>query len=401
MNRSTERPQRGLSEPHHAIPFARPSIDEREEAAVLRVLRSGWLTTASECQAFEREFSAAVGAQHAIAVNSGTAGLHLALEAFGVSRGDRVVTTPYTFTASAEVIRYLDADPLFVDVREDDLNLDPDELHRVLRDDPGITAVIPVHIGGHSCRMDEITEHCARAGARVVEDAAHAFPGTFAGRPLGTIGEAGVFSFYATKTLTTGEGGMIVTDDDALARRMSIMRLHGIDREVWDRYTSSRPSWEYQVVEAGYKYNMPDILAAIGRVQLEKSASSTRRRREIAGAYLSGLTGRDYLRLPNASNESSWHLFIIRIDPERLTIDRDEFIRRLAECGIGTSVHYIPLHVMPYYRDRYGLRAEDFPVSLKAYQTAISLPIYPGLHEESVQRVIREVIRIGDDTLRR
>ncbi|MEE8440550.1 MAG: DegT/DnrJ/EryC1/StrS family aminotransferase, partial [Spirochaetia bacterium] len=275
MSRSTDRPERGPAETDSPIPFARPAFDEREETAVLRVLRSGWLTTASECRAFEREFAAAVGVRHAIAVNSGTAGLHLALEAIGVSRSDRVVTTPYTFTASAEVIRYLDADPLFVDVREDDLNLDPDELNRVLRAGSNVTAAIPVHIGGHSCRMDEITEHCARAGVPVVEDAAHAFPGTFAGRPLGTIGEAGVYSFYATKTLTTGEGGMIVTEDDALARRMSIMRLHGIDREVWDRYTSSRPSWEYQVVEAGYKYNMPDILAAIGRVQLEKSASFT------------------------------------------------------------------------------------------------------------------------------
>ena len=400
MNRSTERPERGPSEANHAIPFARAAIDEREEAAVLRVLRSGWLTTASECKAFEREFGAAVGARHAITVNSGPAGLHLALEAIGVSRGDRVVTTPYTFTASAEVIRYLDADPLFVDVREDDLNLDPNELARALRDNSNVTAAIPVHIGGHSCRMDEITQHCAGAGVRVVEDAAHAFPGTFAGQPLGTIGEAGVYSFYATKTLTTGEGGMIVTNDDALARRMTMMRLHGIDREVWDRYTSSRPNWEYQVVEAGYKYNMPDILAAIGRVQLEKAASFAHRRREIARAYFRGFAKRDYLRLPIDSSESSWHLFIIRIDPDRLTIDRDEFIRRLADCGIGTSVHYIPLHVMPYYRDRYGLRAEDFPVSLKAYQTAISLPIYPGLHEESVQRVIHEVIRIGDDALR-
>ena len=401
MIRNTESATNGASETDRSIPFARPSIDDREEEAVLRVLRSGWLTTASECQAFEREFAAAVNTRHAIAVNSGTSGLHLALEAFGVSRGDQVVTTPYTFTASAEVIRYLDANPVFVDVREDDLNLNPDELERALGDNPKITAAIPVHIGGHPCRMDRITESCARHGVRVVEDAAHGFPGTFGGQALGTIGEAGVFSFYATKTLTTGEGGMIVTDDDALAHRMSVMRLHGIDREVWDRYTSTRPSWEYQVVEAGYKYNLPDILAAIGRVQLEKSAGLAERRRGIAAAYRWGLAQRDYLRLPVDSDESSWHLFIVRIDPDRLTIDRDEFIRRLADCGIGTSVHYIPLHIMPYYRDRYGLRPDDFPVSLRAYQRAISLPIYPGLHEESVQRIVREVIRIGDDALRR
>jgi dTDP-4-amino-4,6-dideoxygalactose transaminase len=401
MNRNTEPAPNGSASPGRKIPFARPSIDEREEEAVLRVLRSGWLTTASECLAFEREFASAVGTRHAVAVNSGTAGLHLALEAMGVSPGDRVVTTPYTFTASAEVIRYLDADPLFVDIREDDLNLDPDEVDSALRHDPKISAAVPVHVGGHACAMDQIVESCAHNGVRIVEDAAHAFPGTSGGRALGTIGDAGVFSFYATKTLTTGEGGMIVTDDDALARRVSVMRLHGIDREVWDRYTSTRPSWEYQVVEAGYKYNMPDILAAIGRVQLEKSIEMNERRRAIAAAYHRGFADRDYLRLPVESRESSWHLFVIRIDPDRLMIDRDEFIRRLADCGIGTSVHYIPLHIMPYYRDRYGLRPEDFPVSLQAYQRAISLPIYPGLHEESVQDIIHEVIRIGDDALRR
>lgn len=388
------------SQPHEPIPFARPDIDEREEAAVLRVLRSGWLTTAGECRAFEAEFRDAVGVRHAIAVNSGTAGLHLALEAVGIRRGDRVVTTPYTFTSTAQVVRYLDADPVFVDIRDDDLTIDPGLVDGALNADERVRAVIPVHVGGHSCQMDEITERCAARDVSVIEDAAHAFPGVFAGRPLGTIGRVGVYSFYATKTLTTAEGGMIVTDDANLAHRMSIMRLHGIDREVWDRYTSDRASWEYQVVEAGYKYNLPDILAAIGRVQLRKATGTTQRRRAIASAYRAALETRDYLRLPPPSAESSWHLFVVRIRPERLTIDRNEFIRKLAAKGIGTSVHYIPLHIMPYYRDRYGLRAEDFPISLNAYKTAISLPIYPGLTDSLVHRIISEVIGIGDAALR-
>lgn len=378
------------------IPFAKPSLDAAEEKAVLRVLRSGWLTTASETLAFEKEFARAVGSGHAIAVNSGTAGLHLALDAVDVKPGELVATTPYTFTSSAEVVRYMNADPLFVDVRESDLNIDPDQLQSAIKQHPNISAAIPVHLGGHACAMDEILPMCEARGIPVVEDAAHAFPGTLNGRALGTIGAAGVYSFYATKTLTTGEGGMIVTDDDRLAERMSVMRLHGIDREVWNRYTSTKPSWQYEIVDAGYKYNLPDILAAIGRVQLKKAESFLRRRREIVHAYLRGLQDHDYLRLPEDVEGSSWHLFIVRLRPEKLRIDRDEFIERLAAAGIGTSVHYIPLHLMPYYRKRYDLRPDDFPVSLRAYQSAMSLPVYPGLSDESVARVIREVTRIGD-----
>lgn len=390
MNRNTE----------DWIPFARPSLDEREETAVLRVLRSGWLTTASEAQAFEEEFAASVGSRHAIAVSSGTAGLHLALEAAGVKPGSLVITTPYTFTATAEVIRYLGADPLFVDVREDDLTLDPAGVERAARAHANVSAVLPVHLGGHPCDMDPILATAAKTGAAVVEDAAHAFPGRYRDRPLGTLGTAGVFSFYATKTITTGEGGMVTTNDDALARRMSVMRLHGIDRVVWNRYTSRTPGWEYRVVEAGYKYNLPDILAAMGRVQLEKAEQFHRRRREIAAAYREAFSSRDYLRLPPDRPGSSWHLYVIRIRPGRLTIDRNEYIERLSVAGIGTSVHYIPLHIMPYYRDRYDLRPDDFPVSLEAYGAAISLPIYPGLDDESVRRVIAAVIEIGDGALR-
>jgi dTDP-4-amino-4,6-dideoxygalactose transaminase len=373
------------------IPFHRPSLGEQEEQAVLRVLRSGWLTTAGEAQAFEREFASLVGSPHAIAVTSATAGLHLALEALGVGPGDRVVTTPYTFTSTAEVIRYLGADPLFVDVLAEDLTIDPKAVARALELEQTAHAVIPVHFGGHPCRMDEL---CAAADAHhapVLEDAAHALPGTSAGRPLGTLGAAGVYSFYATKTITTGEGGMVVTHDESLARRMRTMRLHGIDRDVWDRYTSDRPSWEYDVVAPGYKYNLPDLLAAIGRVQLGKAHAFRQARQAVAGRYRELLGACDYLTLPPDSDESSWHLYVIRLRPEKTRTTRDQLMHALADRGVGTSLHYKPLHLFSYYRDRYGLRPEDFPVSLQAYQCALSLPIYPGLSEESCMHVARSI----------
>ena len=387
------------------VPFHRPSVGVEEEEAVLRVLRSGWLTTAGEARAFEKEFALAVGSANAISVSSATAGLHLALEAEGVREGGLVITTPYTFTSSAEVIRYLGADPLFVDIRREDLNIDPARIEEALRGQARrvsrrpVQAILPVHIGGHPCELDAITELAAAEGIPVVEDAAHSFPSRYRGRHVGTWGGTGVYSFYATKTLTTGEGGMVVTDDAKLARRMAIMRLHGIDREVWDRYTSEKPSWHYQVVEAGFKYNMPDLLAAIGRVQLRKAEDFARRRHEIARLYAEQLGDRDYIELPAASNVSSWHLYVIRIVRDRLSIDRDEFIAKLAGMGIGTSVHYIPLHLMPYYRKRYGFTAEDFPVSLDSYERAMSLPIYPGLTDEEVGRVSDAVRAIGDGAL--
>ena len=377
------------------IPFHRPTVGLEEEQAVVRVLRSGWLTTAREAKAFEDEFAEATGARHALAVSSATAGLHLAIEAAGVRPGDKVITTPYTFTSSAEVIRYLGADPLFVDVREDDLNIDPNLVEQAVTGDR-VRAVMPVHIGGHPAQMRRIMESANEAGVAVIEDAAHAFPGTCEGRSTGTWGTAGVYSFYATKTITTGEGGMIVTNDDALAKRMSVMRLHGIDREVWDRYTSERPSWQYDVVDAGYKYNLPDLLAAIGRVQLQRADQFASERRSIARGYTESLGSLDFLECPPDSDESSWHLYIVRLRLDRLTISRDEFIGHLSERGISTSVHYIPLHLMRYYRERYDLKPVDFPVSSRAYERVLSLPIYPGLSPEDVERITAAVRHIGE-----
>ena len=386
------------------IPFARPSIGIAEEEAVLRVLRSGWLTTGNEAHLFEQEFGSFVGTRNALAVNSATAGLHLALEAANVRPGDRVAMSPYTFASTAEVVRYVGADPLFVDIEDESCNIDPNELEVAAEKDSTIRAVMPVHIAGDPCRMDRILDLADRYNLITVEDAAHAFPVRVnTGTPprfAGTAGSIGVYSFYATKTITTGEGGMVVTDDEGFARRMKIMRLHGIDRDVWNRYTARGASWEYAVVAPGYKYNLTDLAAAIGRVQLSQAEAFLARRVAIARAYDEAFRLRDYLELPPSGGpryeHHAWHLYMLRVRPERLTIDRNQFIERLSAEGIGTSVHFIPLHLMPYYRDRYGYRPEDFPRSLSRFSTTISLPIYPGLTDDQVDRIMQAVLRIGD-----
>jgi dTDP-4-amino-4,6-dideoxygalactose transaminase len=384
-----------MNRPTDFIPFYRPSIDREEEEAVLSVLRSGWLTTGEVTLMFEREFASLAGVDHALAVNSATAGLHLCLEAAGVRAKSRVATTPYTFAATAEVIRYLGADPLFVDVEEDSCNLSPGRLEEAFADDPSISAVIPVHVGGLPCRMAEILDIAESNEAPVIEDAAHCLPRRGEEGAPGTLGSMGVFSFYATKPITTGEGGMIVTRDGGAARRMSMMRLHGIDRDVWNRYTSKNASWYYEVQEPGFKYNLPDLAASLGRVQLRKSEGFHLARARIARMYLEGLGDLDYLRMPVDSPAHSWHLFQIRLVLPRLKADRDRFADALMERGIGVSVHFIPLHLMPYYRRTYGLKDRDFPVALKCYLETISLPIYPDLEDEEVQRVISTVKEIG------
>ncbi len=386
------------------IPFALPSLGREEEDAVIAVLRSRWLTTGDVTKRFESEFAARLGAGRALAVNSATAGLHLALEAGGVKEGDYVVTTPFTFTASAEVIRYLGAHPLFVDIDSDSLNISPERIEaafRKRRTQGRITAILPVHYGGLVCDMDHISQIAEDEEVLVVEDAAHAFPARWGEKHAGTFGAAGVFSFYATKTITTGEGGMVVTDRPEIARRIGVMRLHGIDRDIWDRYTSAHASWEYQVIAAGYKYNMTDIAAAIGRVQLRKADQFRSRRQEIARRYLAAFSDLDYLVSPVSAEGHSWHLFTLRIVPDRLTIGRDEYVRKLMERGIGTSVHYIPLHIMPYYRTLYGYAPDDFPNSLSAYERIFSLPIYPDLTDDQVDRVIQTVADIGSSHYRR
>ena len=399
MNHSTDRT---VSTP---IPFARPSITDAEKAAVNRVLDSGWLTTGDEAARFEQEFAEAVDARFAISCASATAGLHLAIEAARVGRGDRVAVTPYTFAASAEVIRYLDADPLFVDIAPDSPNMDPEALGEALAraatDGGGrVSAVIPVHMGGLPCDVPAIREAAHAHGATVIEDAAHAFPAAYERHdgsmvPVGHSGTA-VFSFYANKPVTTGEGGMITTDDDELATRIRLMRLHGIDRPVWNRYRTPGHSWEYDVVAAGFKYNMPDILAALGRVQLSRGRELHRCRCTHAAAYIESLQRiaddrprRGRLVLPQQHRGHAWHLFSIHVAPEC----RDRIIADLAAQGIGTSVHYKPLHMMSYYRDRYRLEEADFPNATDRFRKSISLPLYPDLRSDERRFVIESVSR--------
>jgi dTDP-4-amino-4,6-dideoxygalactose transaminase len=396
---------------HDDIPFARPFIGREEETAAIRVLRSGWLTTGGEALAFEKEFAEFLKTTdiHCLAVNSATSGLHLALEACGVGSGDAVLVPSCTFTATAEVARYLGADPIFVDVSPGTFHIDPSALEQaVKRLPPGkAKAVIPVHYGGLPCDMPAIMDIAGRYGLKVVEDAAHAFPSKTKNNEqrtmnnedtslfAGTIGDVGVFSFYATKTITTGEGGMVVCRDEALAQRISVMRSHGIDRTVWNRYADPRAPWRYEVVAAGYKYNLPDLLAAIGRVQLGRAGELLRMRQEIAAAYDSGLGGNEYLLIPPTGSGDARHLYPLRLNPQQVKISRDDCIVKLKEAGIGVSVHYIPLHTMPFYKNRYQLAENDFPETMKSCSQEISLPIWPGMSKDQVNRVIEAVQSIS------
>jgi dTDP-4-amino-4,6-dideoxygalactose transaminase len=399
-----------MKRPIKAIAFARPALGRAEERAVLRVMRSGWLTSGEVAARFERDFADLVGARHALAVSSATGGLHLSLEALGVRRGSRVITSPYTFASTAEAIIYLGADPLFVDIEEETCNISPAGIEEALaRHGEEVSALLPVHVAGLPCRMDEINALAGSCRLPVVEDAAHAFPVQLGGRMVGTLADTGVYSFYATKSITTGEGGMIVTDRESLARRMAMMRLHGIDRDAHRRLRARKQPWFYQLEEAGFKYNLPDFCAAIGVVQLKKAAHFLNKRRAIARAYLEGLAGLDFLRLPSEGEEAAvrskvpeplqsrhaWHLFMVRLNSRTLTIDRDRFTAELQAAGIGVSVHFIPLHTMPYYRRRYGFSPEDFPVSLRNYRVSFSLPIYPSLSRRQVARVIETVRDLG------
>jgi dTDP-4-amino-4,6-dideoxygalactose transaminase len=384
------------------IPFHKPSVGEEEMAAVLDVMRSGWLTTGPRTKEFEARFAEYVGARHAVALNSCTAALHLALEALGTRAGDVVLTTPMTFAATAEVVRYFGARPVFVDIEPDTMNIDPRALAatlaRLAAEGARPRAVIPVHFAGHPCDMDPIAEAAAAHGVPVIEDAAHTLPASYKGRSVGTLSAVTCFSFYATKTITTGEGGMAVTDDPALADRMRIMGLHGISRDAWKRYTAEG-NWSYEIVAPGYKYNMTDLAAAIGLAQLPKAETFRARREAIAGEYTRAFRDLDACEVPAVRSDvvHSWHLYVLRLNLPALAIDRARFIEELRGRGIGTSVHFIPLHLHPYYRETYGYAPGDFPVSYASYGRSLSLPLWPGMGEDAVGRVVeavREVARI-------
>jgi dTDP-4-amino-4,6-dideoxygalactose transaminase len=376
------------------LPFALPDIGEEEVAEVVDSLRSGWITTGPKVKRFETDFERFVGEGFAaVSCNSATAGLHLALEAIGVGAGDQVLTTPYTFTATAEVVRYLGADPVFADIDPRTFNLDPASARAAAATCNSLKALMPVHFAGQSCDMDGLLALAAERGLRTVDDAAHSLPGTFRGRLIGTLSDLTVFSFYATKTITTGEGGMVVSRDADLLQRIRTMRLHGINRDVFDRYTSTAPKWYYEVVAPGFKYNMPDTAAALGIHQLRKAQKFLERRRAIAERYNRELAGLP-LRTPFVARPDdvhSWHLYVLQLELQSLRIDRDRFIELMSEAGIGCSVHFIPLHLQPYWRDRYKLIPANFPVATDVYSRAVSLPIYTRMSDDDVGRVIAAV----------
>jgi dTDP-4-amino-4,6-dideoxygalactose transaminase len=372
------------------LPFALPDVGDDEIREVTEVLRSGWITTGPKVRQLEQELAAYVGARHAIAVNSCTAALHLALEAIGLGPGDRVVTTPYTFAATAEVIRYFQATPVFVDVEPDTLNLDPAALDAAL---PGAKAIIPVHVAGAPCKLDAIRALATRHGARVIEDAAHALPTRLGGKLIGALSDVTCFSFYATKSLTTGEGGMICTDDDAIAERCRIMSLHGISRDAWKRYMADG-SWYYEIVAPGFKYNLTDLAAGLGLAQLRKVDAMWERRQAIARRYDAAFADLAELQRPthDPAEQHAWHLYMLRLHLDRLAIDRAELVAALKRRQIGASVHFIPLHVHPYYRDTYGYRPDDFPIAWREYQREVSLPIYSRMTDADVDDVIAAVV---------
>lgn len=374
------------------LPFALPEIGEEEIIEVLDSLRSGWITTGPKTKRFETDFAAYLGGNvEAIAVNSATAGLHLALEALGIGPGDEVITVSHTFTATAEVIRYMGAHPRFVDIDPATYCLDPRLLEGAIT--PATKAIIPVHYAGRSTAMGPLLEIAHKHGLKVVEDAAHALPTTSDGQLIGTLGsDATVFSFYATKTLATGEGGMLVTRHPEIAKRARVMRLHGIDRDAFDRYRSSKPAWHYQVIAPGFKYNMTDMAAALGIHQLRKVEAFQERRQAIAQRYHQAFADLPVILPPEAApgDRHAWHLYALCLKPEA-PLGRDAFIQGMADRDIGCSVHYIPLHQHPYWRDTYQLRPENFPHTQRLYEGEVSLPIYTRMGDGDVARVIEAV----------
>ena len=383
--------------PEAFLPFALPEIGEEEIAEVVDALRSGWVTTGPKTRQFEGDFAAFLGDEtrgervHCIAVNSATAGLHLALEALGIGPGDEVLTTTHTFTATAEVVRYLGADVKLVDIDPATLNICPKAVEAAIT--PRTKAIMPVHYAGLAADMPALLALAKKHGLKVVEDAAHALPTTCEGRLVGTLdSDATVFSFYANKTITTGEGGMLVTRDDALAQRAKLMRLHGMNRDAFDRYTAKVPSWYYEVVAPGFKYNLTDIAAALGIQQLKRAQAFYEQRCRLAAANDKALAGFPVILPPEGrpGHEHAWHLYVLRL-AEGAAIGRDRFIEKLFEQGVGCSVHYIPLHLHRYWRERYGLKPEMFPHSQHAFERMVSLPLYTRMGIADVERVARAV----------
>lgn len=380
------------------VPFALPDIDEEEVKEVIKTLKSGWLTSGPKVKEFEDNFKNFIHPNlNAIAVNSATAGLHLALEAIGIKKGDQVITTTHTFTATAEVIRYLGADPIFIDINPDTLCIDEKKIENAITNKT--KAIIPVHFAGLPSEMDYILNLAEKYNLKIIEDAAHALPCFYKNKMIGNLdSDITVFSFYANKTMTTGEGGMVVTKNKTLAERIRIMRLHGIDRDVYDRYSTDKPKWGYQVVAPGYKYNMTDLAASIGLVQLKKVNDFRLKREKIASIYNEEFKNLPIILPPQPIKNSShsWHLYVIRLSSE-CKLNRDDVIDKLFKLGIGCSVHYIPLHNHTYWKNKYRLNQFMFPESQKAFELSISLPIYSKMNDIEISKVfstLKKLIKI-------
>ena len=400
------------------VPFHKAALTKAEEDAVLDVLRSGWLTTGKYALEFEKKFSAAVESKGlppviSLAVNSNTSGMILAMEACGVKAGKAVITTPYTFVSTATCARHLNADVYFADIEKDTYSIDPDKIEEILKKDTSsgvngnpphsVCAIVPVHIAGNICNMKRIMELAAKYSTpenkiRVIEDAAHAFPSPTSLGCAGTIGDVGVFSFYVTKTITTAEGGMVCTRDEALARRMTVMRMHGMDRTTWDRYTSPRASWEYDIIAPGYKFNLPDVLAAIGCCQVDRAQLFYEQRKRIVKKYNKAFSDLDFIKLPPDGEGNSWHLYLMRIIPEKLTIGREEFAKKMQEAGLGISVHFIPIFHFTYWKELYpDFTAANYPNAENQYNATISIPLFPDMTDEQAELVIETIKRIGKE----
>lgn len=384
------------------LPFALPDLDDSELVQIKEVLDSGWITTGRKTHEFEQAFAQTVKAKYAIAVNSCTAAMHLALEAIGLQSGDEVITSAYTFAATAEVIRYFGAKPVLVDICPTDFNLNPELITQAIT--PRTKAIMPIHLAGLPADLDSIYDLADKHNLAVIEDAAHAFPAQYKGQIIGQIQnqkskiknqKLTCFSFYATKTITTGEGGMITTDDESIADRCRIMALHGISKDAWKRYTAEG-SWYYEIIAPGYKYNLTDIAAAMGLAQLAKAERMGQRRREIAQRYNQAFQQISALQTPHdrADCQHAWQLYMLRLNSAQLQISRNQFIEELKARKIGVSVHFIPLHLHPYYCQTYGYQPDDFPIAYREYQREISLPIYSKMSDTDIQTVIDAVLDI-------
>ena len=391
------------------VPFHRASITKDEENAVLTVLRSGWLTTGKYTLEFEKKFSESLGGKDIIslAVNSNTSGMILAMEACGVKKGTAIITTPYTFVSTATCAIHLGAEVYFADIEERSYSISPEKIEEILKEDAKnghkVKAIVPVHIAGNVCNMKKILELAEKYSTKenkiyVIEDAAHSYPSKTKLGYAGTIGDVGVFSFYVTKTITTAEGGMVCTKNPDLAKRMSIMRMHGMDRTTWNRYTSPKASWEYDIIAPGYKFNLPDILSAIGCCQVDRAELFFEQRKKIVQKYNKAFKKLDFIKLPPDDEGNSWHLYLMRLIPEKLKINREEFAKELQQEGLGISVHFIPLFHFTYWKELYpNFTAENFPIAEEHYSNTISIPLFPDETEEQSDYVIKTITKIGNE----